>query len=937
MPYFASNHFYVGYGWYRKQFQVPAQWKGRRLFLNFEGAFQKAEVWVNGQSVGQHAGGYTGFEFDVTRAVKTGPNVVAVRVNNLWNARLAPRAGEHTFSGGLYRDVSLVVTQPVHIAWYGTSVTTPKVSRESATVRVQTEVINQSASARTVAVRQTLWSPGGKSVARWQTQRKIAAGQTVVFDQTSPSIATPLLWHPDHPSLYTVTTDVLEGNLALDRTTSPLGFRWFKWTADRGFFLNGEHLYLYGANVHQDHAGWGDAVTNAGFERDVKLVKAAGFNFIRGSHYPHDPAFVEACDREGILLWSENAFWGIGGFKPDGYWNASAYPPDAKDQAEFEASVKQQLSEMIRIQRNHPSVVVWSMSNEPFFSDRGVLPRVKSFLGELVTLSHTLDATRPAAVGGAQRPLDDNRIDLAGDIAGYNGDGATLPLFQNPGIPSLVAEYGSTTAVRPGDYKPGWDQLARDDGKPVHTWRSGQAIWCMFDHGSIAGDNLGRMGIVDYFRIPKRAFYWYRNEYKHIPPPQWPTPGTPAKLRFQADKTALKAVDGTDDSQLMVTVLDAAGQEISNNIPVTLSIVSGPGEFPTGPSITFAPKSDIAILDGKAAIEFRSYFAGTSVIRATSPGLAPAEIKIVSLGSPQWVAGKTPAVAPRPYLRFSQEPTAALGDVSQLTLAADRPTKASSTAMGSSSASVNDGQIATQWQAAPTDKAPWIQIDLENTYVLNRARLVFPAAGLYQYTIAVSANGTNWTTVVDQSQNENAEQTRMAVGNFGSGIRFLRVNFIGWPQDKTAALAELAVGGGTDLKPRAGQLGGTIIGTLGSWNDDSNSTRDAAFDGKADTYFDAPDENGAWLGLDLGLPQRIAKIRFRPRANLPQRMVGGRFQGSNSPDFKEAVDLATITEAPPADRMSEATLSNTSPFRYVRYLAPDGGSGNIAELEIYGQ
>ena len=132
MPYFAADRFYVGYGWYRKHFDVPAAWKDKRISLEFDGVFQVAEVFVNGQRVGEHKGGYTGFTIDITDAAKRGANVLAVRVNNVWNARLAPRAGEHTFSGGIYRNVRLVVTSPLYVAWYGTFVTTPQVSRESA-------------------------------------------------------------------------------------------------------------------------------------------------------------------------------------------------------------------------------------------------------------------------------------------------------------------------------------------------------------------------------------------------------------------------------------------------------------------------------------------------------------------------------------------------------------------------------------------------------------------------------------------------------------------------------------------------------------------------------------------------------------------------------------------------------------------------------------
>jgi beta-galactosidase len=223
LPYFASTQFYTGYGWYRKHFQVPTSWKGQRLSLDFEGVFQDAEVFVNGQAVGRHRGGYTGFEFDITSAVKTGDNLVAVRVNNLWDARLAPRAGEHVFSGGIYRDVHLVVKNPLHVAWYGTSITTPQVSKDAATVHVQTEVVNRSRAAKAVTVRQTIFSPDGKPVAQWQSKQSVAAGQTTSFNQTSKPLANPLLWHPNHPFLYIIKTSVLDGSKVVDETTSPLG------------------------------------------------------------------------------------------------------------------------------------------------------------------------------------------------------------------------------------------------------------------------------------------------------------------------------------------------------------------------------------------------------------------------------------------------------------------------------------------------------------------------------------------------------------------------------------------------------------------------------------------------------------------------------------------------------------------------------------------
>jgi hypothetical protein len=182
------------------------------------------------------------------------------------------------------------------------------------------------------------------------------------------------------------------------------------------------------------------------------------------------------------------------------------------------------------------------------------------------------------------------------------------------------------------------------------------AKWCVFDHGTQADASYGIMGIVDYFRIPKRSYYWYRNAYAKVAPPTWPTSGTPAGLKLTASTTTLTAVDGTQDAWLLVTVVDSGGKPISNNVTVTLTVTSGPGEFPTGPSITFTPGSgtaanDIAIVDGQAAIEFRTYYSGTSVITAGSPGLTSASVTITSQGSPAFVQGQTPPADTRPYTR----------------------------------------------------------------------------------------------------------------------------------------------------------------------------------------------------------------------------------------------------------------------------------------------
>jgi len=789
LPYFESPKFYTGYGWYRKHFAVPAEWGGKRLALEFDGAFQVAEIFVNGRRVGEHAGGYTGFAVDITDAVQTGDNLVAVRLNNLWNAQLAPRAGEHVFSGGLYRDARLVVTDPLHVTWYGTFVTTPQVSAESGTVEVKTEIRNDGSAPKSCLLETEVLDPAGHPVASLASTQTVPAGTTITFDQTSAPVPNPQLWHPDHPFLYTAVSKVYEGQRRADDFQTTFGFRWFKWTADQGFFLNGAHFYFEGANVHQDHAGWGDAVADSGFYRDVKLVKEAGFQFIRGSHYPHNPAFAAACDQLGVMFWSENCFWGMGGRAPEGYWNASAYPPRVEDQAPFETSVRNSLRDMIRINRNHPSIVAWSMCNEVFFSEKTVLPQVRSLLKELVAETHELDPTRPAGIGGSQRA----GLDKLGDVAGYNGDGARL--YINPGFPSLVTEYSAIRAIRPGKYGPAWGNLVQGPGDKTqpffwrYPWRSGEVLWCAFDHGSIAGDE-GRTGIIDYFRLPKRAWYWYRNEYRQIPPPAWPAGGVPAAVKLSADKTTLAAADGTDDAQIIATVVDANGVALSNCPPVTLTIESGPGEFPTGRSITFDPASDIAIHDGEAAMEFRTYQAGPSVIRATSPGLQDGTITITSQGGPAFVPGVTAVVAPRPYVRFTGPATRA-GASGNAIFGLNNPTLASSEAPGHAASAGDDGSSATRWQARDSDGNAWWQVDLERAVTMSQAKITFPMAANYRYKIETSTDDLHWTLVADQTQTTSTSDVRNEVFPGGISGHLLRVTFAGQP----AAIAELEIQG----------------------------------------------------------------------------------------------------------------------------------------------
>jgi hypothetical protein len=515
------------------------------------------------------------------------------------------------------------------------------------------------------------------------------------------------------------------------------------------------------------------------------MVKEAGFNFVRGSHYPHSPAFYDACDRRGILVWSELCFWGMGGNQGDGYWSASAYPPRAENAAGFEASCIATLREMVTQHRNNASVVVWSMCNEVFFSDKSVMPAVRDLLTKLVAETHRLDPTRPAGIGGCQR----GELDKLGDIAGYNGDGARL--FINPGIPSVVTEYGSCGDGRPGDYDPCYGDTTR---QPDFPWRAGKALWCMFDHGSIA--NIGFLGCVDYFRLPKRRWYWYRNAYGNVPAPVWPSPGLAAGLSLEASSSVIKG-DGTDDCQIIVRVVDSAGAHISDSPPVTLKIDSGPGSFPTGAEIPFLKASQIPIVDGVAAIEFRSYHAGQTVIRATSPGLSDAKITVTTTNAPAFVAAKhrpLPVILLAPVSLSAVQPVAAKTGTNG-NLALNRPTKASSEERKNPANGGCDGDLGTRWCAIDGSLPAWWEVDLENVDTIQTVKITFERAGNYRYKLEISTDEATWTTAVDQTNTTNADQVRTNTFPPDSKGRFLRITYTGLPPASYASHRELEVYG----------------------------------------------------------------------------------------------------------------------------------------------
>lgn len=691
IPYFMENEFYVGHGSYAKEIVLSKKDLQKRILLEFFGSFQVTEGYLNGEFIGRHEGGYTSFAFDLTGRAVEGVNLLFVKVNNLWDARIAPRGGEHQFNGGIYRDVQLVLTSRTCVERLGTFVKTESIRDKNARLSLETELVIENPD--DCIVLESIIFSGDTELFREEVTVDAKRRDPVRQEATLPDVLT---WTPKTPYLYRLISLVKCNGEIMDECSTTFGIRSVRFDKNQGFFLNGEHYNINGANVHQDHAGWADAVTRSSITRDIQMIKDCGMNFIRGSHYPHHTFFADECDRIGILFWSELCYWGTAGPKVDGYWYSSAYPIREEDEEAFQDNCMQTLEEMIRENRNNPSVIIWSVSNEPFFSAQSVMEKARIFTSKLVDRVHELDPTRPAAVGGAQR----GGFDVLGDVAGYNGDGASL--FIDPGFPNFVSEYGSRSDFRPGEFFPNYT----DNVDQAFLWRSGKALWCAFHHGSIIGD-MGAMGMIDYYRLPLNTWHWYRQELLGIPSPQPRRPGIPFALRMSSSTNEIQS-NGQEDAHIIVEVLDEDGNSLSNEFPVALTILEGDGIFPTGKQIMFTPENK-SFLDGQAAIEFRSYYGGVNIIEASADGVKPCRIQIIALGEPR--KRILISMTPPPYI------TPAPSFQMKYNLSINKPVFVSSYQEGHEPTNVTMGNDSC-WM--PKDEnAPWLMLDLEGTRTIH--------------------------------------------------------------------------------------------------------------------------------------------------------------------------------------------------------------------------
>ena len=370
--------YWRGIGWYRKHFKLAGQHSGKAVFLEFEGASSVAEFWLNGTRIGEHQGGYTGFELDVTDDVKFGnvDNVLTVKVDNLFRDTVPPTVKtDYTFYGGIYRDVWLRISEPSYVSdvvWF-----TPRVDEQAAELRLRSLVANQASEAVDLTLVQEVFDPQGGLVKSFSTAVRVPPGKTQEVMQDGGRVANPLLWSPDAPHLYRIRTTLLDGSRPMDMVENPLGFRWFKFDAQQGFFLNGKRVQLQGTTWHQSYPGMGDALPNSRHVKDMEIIRAMGVNFWRTSHYPHDPATMESSDRLGLMVWEELPI------------NKEIGNPP-----EYIANCLAMAKEMIRRDCNHPSVIVWGIAGEL----NAPVSVAKKVIAAVATRYRQLDPSRPVAM-----------------------------------------------------------------------------------------------------------------------------------------------------------------------------------------------------------------------------------------------------------------------------------------------------------------------------------------------------------------------------------------------------------------------------------------------------------------------------------------------------------------------------------------------------------
>lgn len=489
-------YWWNGWGWYRKHFVINAEITNRKVFIEFEGVQKYCRLWINGKYLGDHKGGYGSFDFDITQYVKPGEdNLIAVAVSNKLNDefRIPPMAaGNFDVYGGIYRDVTLVIKDNLYIPMQGsasheggTFVTTPEVTPEKGIVRVQTWIKNDYTYPKRCTLRTIITDSSGMIVTTMTSKSEIKPGQLYRFDQASKPIKNPRLWSNDDPYLYKVYSEVLDNKVVTDTYLSPLGFRWFRWDYKENFlYVNGRKMIIHGGNRHQEYPWLGDAIPKWITRIDYfDMAVNLNYNFMRTAHYPNDRIVYELADKYGIVIDEES--------------------PSIKNQVFSVEVQEQQMKEMIRRDRNHPSIMLWSMGNETNHAVDS-----KYAVAEDTTRILTARRVTEGSAGAFVKHTDDNlslENLLRCTIRGwYNID--VKDLEPSDSQHSGTEEHQQNMLIASGRFGPG-----------------NLCTWIYADHGADREYlnepvlHINPKGYVDSYRIPKYAYYFWQANYYDKP------------------------------------------------------------------------------------------------------------------------------------------------------------------------------------------------------------------------------------------------------------------------------------------------------------------------------------------------------------------------------------------------------------------------------------
>ena len=509
-------HQWQGICYYRKQLNISRKEIDKQLWLEFEGAMHLADVWVNGQHLTQHSGGYTPFVADVTGMLHADrANEILVRLDNRNNPLIPPGKPLETldfcYYGGLYRDVNLIVKQPVHIthpimadevAGGGVFVTYPRVSELEAEVKVKTQVSHKTGIQKHLTIRHTLyeWSKKkggcGKKVASVESPLVLAAGTTLHHTQQF-AVNNPKLWYADWPAVYVLRTEVMDGREVTDCENTRIGIRRIEMTREKGFVINGKPLILEGSNRHQEYPYVGNAISDQAQYRDMYQIRNNGFNTVRLGHYPQDPSVLEACDELGLLVIEPIPGWQFFN-KAQGFINHTY-----KD-----------IRDLIRRDRNHPSIIMWETTlNESW--------PPKNWKNQAVQTAHEEFPGDQCYTSGDTYGYDGFDVCYNDWEEGYNRPNTT----RKPGFIREYYDYEfgghySTTRVTRGDgdhamTQNAWNaQWSHNRYRAYYPWTIGGAVWSMYDYNRGCCDNICYSGLADVFRLPKFGLLYFRTQVK---------------------------------------------------------------------------------------------------------------------------------------------------------------------------------------------------------------------------------------------------------------------------------------------------------------------------------------------------------------------------------------------------------------------------------------